>query len=149
MITGPEALRSGRVAELRSVAMLSLAFRSDWRYLMDHAEEGLELAVERDYYSAAVQRGEPAGVWWGLGARELGLSGTVTEKQMETVYGDLRHPESGERLGTAPRHYASFEQRLGRLVAAEPSSENIEPERMSELVATRGPPTGKLGRIST
>ncbi len=59
---------------------------------------------------------------------------TVTEKQMETVYGALQHPMTGEQLGSAPRHYASFEERLDRLKAAEPSGD-IEPERLDELAA--------------
>src|SRR3954447_23877779 len=109
--------------------MLSVAFRSDWGYLTRHAEEarvtgGDSQHGDRDppanYYTAGQQHGEPPGLWWGRGAALLGLRGEVREETMERLYGALEHPESGEALGTRPRTYATFEERLGKLLAREP-----------------------------
>src|ERR1700674_4704103 len=79
-----------------------------WRYLWEQVSQGAE-----DYYSADVARGEAAGRWGGSAAEaELGLSGEVTEDQMEWVFGLLMHPTTIEMLGQGPRHYRSTAQRL-------------------------------------
>src|SRR6202049_1335487 len=79
-----------------------------WRYLWEQVAQGAE-----DYYSADVARGEAAGRWGGAAAKaELGLSGEVTEDQMERVFGLLMHPTDNEALGQAPRQYRSLAQRL-------------------------------------
>src|SRR5437016_5514454 len=79
-----------------------------WRYLWEQVAEGAE-----DYYSADVARGEAAGRWGGSAAEaELGLSGAVTEHQMERVFGLLMHPTDNEVLGQGPRQYRSMAQRL-------------------------------------
>src|SRR3954470_8991173 len=127
--------------------MLSVAYRSDWRYLTRHAQEG-QLpwrgsghGTKRagNYYTEGQRRGEPPGVWWGRGAASLGLSGEVREETMERLYGSLEHPESGQALGTRPRTYATFAERLGRLLAQEPDP---TPERRggSERAAPQAHP---------
>jgi conjugative relaxase-like TrwC/TraI family protein len=79
-----------------------------WRYLWEQVAKGAE-----DYYSADVARGEADGRWGGSAAKaELGLSGEVTEDQMERVFGLLMHPTDNEMLGQGPRHYRSLAQRL-------------------------------------
>src|SRR5438093_12482160 len=79
-----------------------------WRYLWEQVAKGAE-----DYYSADVARGEAAGRWGGTAAEaELGLSGEVTEDQMERVFGLLMHPTDNEVLGQRPRQYRSMAQRL-------------------------------------
>src|SRR4051794_3547946 len=109
--------------------MLSVAFRSDWGYLTRHAAEAQrpwgaleqqDRAGSSNYYTAGQRHGEPPGLWWGRGAALLGLRGEVREETMERLYGALEHPESGEALGTRPRTYATFEERLGKLLAREP-----------------------------
>ncbi|MGH3096450.1 MAG: MobF family relaxase, partial [Streptosporangiales bacterium] len=84
------------------------------------------------YYMASVEGGEPPGVWFGPGAVVLGFTAgdEVTSEQMETVYGKLQHPESGEQLGSKPRTYASHEQRLQQLLVAEPDP---LPERRKQI----------------
>lgn len=48
-----------------------------------------------DYYTA---HGAPAGQWWGKGADQLGVSGEVTEAQMQAAYGEFLHPDANEQL---------------------------------------------------
>jgi hypothetical protein len=79
-----------------------------WRYLWEQVSEGAE-----DYYSADVARGEAAGRWSGsAAAAELGLSGAVTEEQMERVYGRLMHPTRNQVLGRGPTQFRSVADRL-------------------------------------
>ncbi|MGH3098879.1 MAG: MobF family relaxase [Streptosporangiales bacterium] len=119
---------------------LGFAPRSDWRYLPRHAQGGgrgddQPTPGERDagnYYMASVEGGEPAGRWYGPGAGVLGFEAgsEVASEQMEQVYGKLEHPQTGEQLGSKPRTYASHEERLARLLAAEPDA---LPERRAEI----------------
>src|SRR4051794_36573289 len=103
--------------------MLSVAYRSDWGYLTRHAEEaqlpwsGAGRDEAGHYYTAGQRHGEPPGVWWGSGAESLGLTGEVRDETMARLYGALEHPESGVPLGTRPRTYATFEERLNKLLA--------------------------------
>jgi len=68
----------------------------------DERRRGQSLA---DYY---VARGNPAGVWLGHGAAQLGVEGTevtevteVTEDQMKALFGPGMHPNGKSKLGTA------------------------------------------------
>lgn len=125
---------------------LGFVARSDWRYLLRHAQEagergldgpevpGLERGeVERtpdagNYYMAATEHGEPAGRWFGPGVERIGRSGglvlfaegeEVSAAAMEAVYGNLVHPLTGESLGSRPRRYATAEERFDKLEATE------------------------------
>lgn len=108
--------------------MLSVVFRSNWEYLVDHADkprEDEQLHEQRqrgeDYYSAGVTHGkEPPGVWYGEGARLMGLEGEVSPRLMAKVYGKLEHPLTGEALGSRPRDYADRQTRLARALAEHP-----------------------------
>src|SRR3954454_13030877 len=99
------------------------------------SKERAALSVGRlrgeNYYLAGEAHGEPAGIWWGKGAKGLGLAGEVRHQDMETTYGDMSHPVTGEALGQAPRHFASFEERVARLLAREGG--DVTPERRQEL----------------
>ncbi|MEU6357620.1 MobF family relaxase [Streptomyces sp. NPDC047072] len=69
-----------------------------------------------DYYTA---EGNPPGVWVGGGTAELGVSGTVSEEQMESLYGEGLHPNADEIIkaavaeGLSPAE-ATRRARLGR-----------------------------------
>ncbi|MFC8660587.1 MobF family relaxase [Streptomyces sp. NPDC057199] len=69
-----------------------------------------------DYYTA---EGNPPGVWVGGGITELGVSGTVSEEQMEALYGEGLHPNADEIIkaavdeGLSPAE-ATRRARLGR-----------------------------------
>jgi hypothetical protein len=79
-----------------------------WRYLWEQVSQGAE-----DYYSADVARGEAAGRWGGTAAEaELGLTGVVTEEQMERVFGRLMHPTRNQVLGRGPTQFRSVADRL-------------------------------------
>lgn len=69
-----------------------------------------------DYYTA---HGAPAGQWWGKGAAQLGVSGEVTEDQMQSAYGQFLHPDASAQLRDLITSGASVEDaldevRLGR-----------------------------------
>jgi conjugative relaxase-like TrwC/TraI family protein len=127
------------------VGHLGFVARSDWRYLVAHAREAGEPGLEPgpggaaggvggvgNYYMKVAEAGEPAGRWFGPGASVLGFAPdqVVTAAAMETVFGKLRDPATGFSLGSRPRKYASFEERLARVLAAEPGA---DAERVTEL----------------
>ena len=62
-----------------------------WRY---YAEE---VALGREDYFAGHE--EEPGRWVGRGAEALGLSGPVGPEEMSRLFGQGRHPETGEALG--------------------------------------------------
>jgi conjugative relaxase-like TrwC/TraI family protein len=74
--------------------------------------------------------GEPPGLWWGEGAANLGLAGEVDHDVMHTLYGGLVDPATGEALGSRPRQFATYQERLAAKLAAEPDA---TPERRREL----------------
>lgn len=51
-----------------------------------------------DYYT---EYGTPPGVWMGRGAAALGLSGQVTEPQMQALFGDGLHPNADAMIAAA------------------------------------------------
>ncbi|MEW2401972.1 MobF family relaxase [Streptomyces sp. NPDC046862] len=83
-----------------------------------------------DYYTA---EGNPPGVWVGGGSAELGVSGPVSEVQMEALYGEGLHPNADEIIkaavaeGLSPaeatrrarlgRRYYRYDQNAGPLAA--------------------------------
>lgn len=101
--------------------MLGVHFMSDGSYPGRHVAEAQEAAgrrgVRQDYYSRAVEAGEPPGRWSGPGLGDLGIEfGTqVTNEQMQTIYTSLRDPRTGESLGTPLRHYASPGENLVKI----------------------------------
>lgn len=66
-----------------------------------------------DYYTA---HGAPAGQWWGRGAEGLGVSGEVTEAQMQAAYGGFLHPNfDNDELKKLIDQGASVEEALDSL----------------------------------
>ncbi|PCC36530.1 MobF family relaxase [Glutamicibacter sp. BW77] len=61
-----------------------------------------------DYYTVT---GHPPGIWGGRGAKNLGVSGAVTEEQMELLYGLGQHPLAGQ---IDPQTGAKIEAKLGQ-----------------------------------
>ncbi len=57
--------------------------------------KGQDLAA---YYTAS---GEPPGMWAGRGCRDLGVSGTVRDDQMQSLWGEGYHPDA-DLLGPIP-----------------------------------------------
>ncbi|MVU80635.1 relaxase domain-containing protein [Nocardia sp. ET3-3] len=51
-----------------------------------------------DYY---IENGTPPGIWMGAGAAALGLSGQVTEAQMQALFGEGLHPNSDAIIAAA------------------------------------------------
>ena len=97
-----------------------------WRYLWEQVSQGAE-----DYYSADVARGEAPGRWGGTAAEaELGLTGVVTEEQMERVFGRLMHPTRNQVLGRGSTRFRSVADRLA-------AAEETHREQWTAAWATR------------
>ena len=118
---------------------LSISRGSDWTYVAHQVGNGTE-----NYYTAAVETGEPPGQWRGSLAEAVGLQGQVDDLQMEALYGEKIDPEDpnflirenwadAKRMGRKAYRFMTAEQHLEKLIAQEPDPANIEPERMEEL----------------
>ena len=108
-------------------ALINVAKATSAEYYTSAA--GVSAGME-SYYLDAVTDGEPPGRWQGKGAEALGLHGDVEADVMHTVYGEFRHPVTGEAIGTRPAQRKSVDERLAEAVAAEPGA---LPERITEL----------------
>jgi conjugative relaxase-like TrwC/TraI family protein len=90
------------------------------------------------YFLSATEHGEAPGRWFGTGLEEmLGIKpGTAaTKDDVRSVFGELKHPETGQYLGRPPRTYREYEARLAAALAKEPDA---TPERRREIeLATR------------
>jgi conjugative relaxase-like TrwC/TraI family protein len=118
--------------------MLSIATGHGVGYLTGPVARGRE-----NYYTAAVDAGEPAGLWYGSGAAALGLSGTVDADLMEAVYThmlDPRDPATHSRstwgeadaLAAGHRKYRCADDIYKGLVEAHPDA---TPEQRAQLRA--------------
>lgn len=112
---------------------------SSFAYVANEVAAGAE-----NYYSASVATGEPAGVWRGSAAAELGLTGKASDTQLEALYGHFIDPRDerfedrdkwseAAKLGRKPPQYKSQEQIFSELVAREVNPAGIEEERAEEL----------------
>ena len=125
--------------------MLGVHFMSDGSYPGRHVAESQEAAgrrgVRQDYYSRAVEAGEPPGRWCGPGLADLGLElgHEVTNEQMQTIYTALCHPETGEALGTPMRHYASPGENLVKVAERRGVDlpEDLAPEAVRAALGAR------------
>src|SRR5258708_3725106 len=122
-----------RAAEVRQLAVVVTAASGfDLGYIWkDQAGHSLPERSAGGNYSTAAEAGEPLGRWWGPGAAALGFAeGQLVERQpYELVYRQI-DPRTGQRLGRTPGRYASFDDHLARLTAAEP---HATAERLLEL----------------
>ncbi|QSB07164.1 MobF family relaxase [Natronoglycomyces albus] len=112
---------------------------SSFAYVANEVAAGAE-----NYYSAAVATGEPAGVWRGSAAAELGLTGKANDTQLEALFGHFVDPRDerfeqrdkwheATKLGRKPPKYRSQEEIFSELVAREVNPAGIEEERAEEL----------------
>lgn len=76
------------------------------------------------YYIDHTAQGEAHGWWTGRGAAILNMSGVVTQRQMQNLIGEGRHPETGSKLGrswqihppmTDPVRLAAVQKALAKL----------------------------------
>lgn len=119
--------------------VLSVAKGYDTAYLTGAVGGGRE-----GYYTGAVAAGEPAGLWYGAGAAELGLAGEVDAELMDAVYSHLCDPRDAAAhdramwgraalLGSAHRVYRSAGEIYAEALAREPGA---DPVRRAELLAS-------------
>jgi hypothetical protein len=93
-------------------------------------KEGAEQTVG-GYYINAAQAGESPGLWWGPGAKALGVvAGQAVERGAYDAVYQQRDPVTGEKLGRTRGSYLKFADHLDRLRAAEP---HATAERLIEL----------------
>ncbi len=97
-----------------------LSIGDGYRYYMSETVTGdVHRSLDRDLVDYYTAEGNPPGVWVGGGIAELGVSGTVTETQMEALYGEGLHPDADEIIeaavaeGLSPAE-ATRRARLGR-----------------------------------
>lgn len=98
-------------------------------------ERGQEPAVQADaagYFLSATEHGEAPGRWLGGGLDAVGMqAGTMaTEDDIRSIFGELKHPETGDNLGRAPYSYKGYTERLDAALAAEPDA---TPERREQI----------------
>lgn len=100
-------------------------------------EPGQDVEPERTsdaagYFLSAQEHGEAAGRWYGSGLDMLGMraGSAATADDVRKAFGELRHPDSGEFLGRAPRQFKDYEARVATAVKREP---NATPERLREI----------------
>ncbi|UKD50742.1 relaxase domain-containing protein (plasmid) [Amycolatopsis sp. FU40] len=98
----------------------------------EHAQERGINPDAPGYYISAVEHGEAPGVWFGSGLDMLGMeAGTAaTADDVRTIFGELKHPDTGDFLGRRPRKFKDYEQRVEAALAREP---NATPERVREI----------------
>jgi hypothetical protein len=103
------------------------------------------------YYTGGDDTGEPPGLWWGNGARALGLSGVVDAETMRAVFDhrlDPRDPASSsmstwgqaptltrQPVARATRVRAAYEQLLGEHPGAGPELRAMLREQADQSVA--------------
>lgn len=77
------------------MSLSKLSAGDGYRYLMDQTVSADRLRSQggslEDYY---VKSGCPDGVWVGQGIGDLGVSGTISQQQMASLFGEGMHPDA-------------------------------------------------------
>ncbi|MGA5820012.1 MobF family relaxase [Kitasatospora sp. NPDC094028] len=85
------------------------------------------------------------GVWIGLGAEALGLSGEVTQQHADALFKYGEHPNSGETLGRRWRQYKTVEQRYAARLLLEPNASQARKELLRAQVEQAGERAARAG----
>lgn len=106
----------------------------------EHAKErGQDAEKAQDaagYFLSAQEHGEAPGRWYGSGLEMLGMkAGTnATADDVRKVFGELRHPDTDDFLGRAPRQFKDYEARVDAAIKREIERTTwVTPERMREI----------------
>lgn len=102
---------------------VAITAMGDGSYYADHDERERQVADEAGgYYVKGREDGEAPGLFLGAGLEMLGISrhesAERSDELMKTTWTNLTHPETGESLGTAPRHYAGAAENLAKAAVA-------------------------------
>lgn len=122
-------------------AVVSMSGNYSIYYLTEQVAKGRE-----NYYTDAVDAGEPPGRWYGAGAEALGLDGEADEDMMTALYLhrlDPRDPKSRDRaawgeaetLGGPAYSYRATEERYQALLAERPQAGPEERDAMRRQAA--------------
>ena len=96
-------------------------------------EQGAERTPDAPgYFLSAQEHGEAAGRWYGRGLGMLGMAAgsAATADDVRKIFGELRHPDTDEFLGRAPRQFKDYDARVAAALAREPGA---TPERVKEI----------------
>ena len=114
----------------------------------EHRSPGQQLT---DYYLAS---GNPPGRWMGSGAADVGISGTVREDQMRSLFGRGLHPDAEqivalEQAAGTPTETAAQAMKLGRAFPRYqplgPRAERVA-DRLTAFEAEHGHPPSAIAR---
>lgn len=97
------------------------------------AQQGPERTPDAaGYFLSAQEHGEAAGRWYGSGLDMLGMKAgsAATADDVRRVFGELKHPDTGEFLGRPPRQFKDYDARVKAALEREP---NATPERIKEI----------------
>ncbi|MER7015838.1 MobF family relaxase [Saccharopolyspora sp. NPDC000359] len=103
---------------------------------LDREEQELAKAAQRgdavEYFEKAERDGEAPGRWRGRGAEMLGFSPgeLANADQVRTVLGELRDPQTGDRLGQEPKSFESRQERFQKWIQENPHA--TEEDRIQE-----------------
>ncbi|GEL25724.1 hypothetical protein PSU4_46780 [Pseudonocardia sulfidoxydans NBRC 16205] len=84
------------------------------------------------YFLSAQEHGEAPGRWYGSGLGMLGMvaGSAATAEDVRKVFGELKHPDSDDFLGRAPRQFKDYDARVAAALEREPDA---TPERIKEI----------------
>jgi hypothetical protein len=104
---------------LAVIATLTKGYDLD--YIWRQVDRGLTKDAAGYYIQASESGGEPAGRWWGPGAKALGLEpGQLVEREpYDLLFGERKAPD-GTQLGRPPGSGQNTADIYARLLAAEP-----------------------------
>lgn len=101
------------------MASTSISTGSSADYYRDHGKEHRDLARDSgNYFVKGHHDGEPPPLFLGRGLEAIGVRGDESPERadeiMDSTWSNLAHAQTGERLGSAPRRYASVEENLAK-----------------------------------
>ncbi|WP_103384097.1 MobF family relaxase [Pseudonocardia dioxanivorans] len=84
------------------------------------------------YFLSAQEHGEAPGRWYGSGLGMVGMvaGSAATADDVRKIFGELKHPDTDDFLGRAPRQFKDYDARVEAAVAREPDA---SPERIKEI----------------
>ncbi|MEV8509668.1 MobF family relaxase [Actinoplanes sp. NPDC051475] len=87
------------------------------------------------YHADPRAHGEAPGWWAGQSPTLFGVQGQVTEKQLQNLIGEGRHPDTGEQLGRLWRKYEAFDDDDARQAAVEKAWKALPEDATYEQIA--------------
>lgn len=102
---------------------------------------GVNTSAAAEYMLGGVEHGERAGVWHGQGTAFLGIESgkEATKDEIRAVFGELKYPgQDGQYLGSKPREFKSYAERLEAALAREPEASDDRRREIADRVRGDG-----------